>query len=338
MEIESFPDRTILVKDKEYLYFGGTSYLGMATNTEFQKLLFDNLKKWGMFYGSSRNSNIRLSIYERAEVFISNFIGAKSSITVSSGMLAGRLVMDHLSKITSTFFHYPKSHPAIFKSESLPLFVNEKLHPRLQDNIVEEVVISVDAVLALEVKPTSFDFLNEISSEKKVTLLIDESHSLGIVGEQGEGVFKTVVNQNLHRKIMISSLGKAIGLPIGVIASDKKFIDEIRNTSLFVSASGSSPAHLETFLEAQSLYHEQRQKLQFNLNILFEGSEFGTNYKFSKNYPVIYDNDRNSFDKLFEQGIIITSFKYPTYQSLMSRIVVTANHKEEDLKKLKYHL
>ena len=38
MIVEKFPDREIIINNKTYLYFGGTSYLGMATNSEFQEM------------------------------------------------------------------------------------------------------------------------------------------------------------------------------------------------------------------------------------------------------------------------------------------------------------
>ena len=67
MVIDSFPDRVITVKGEEFLYFGGTSYLGMATQNEFLKILSNNIGKWGTSYGSSRNSNVKLSIYKKFE-------------------------------------------------------------------------------------------------------------------------------------------------------------------------------------------------------------------------------------------------------------------------------
>lgn len=338
MKIESFPDRQIHVNGKEYLYFGGTSYLGIATNIKFQKLLSENLSQWGTFYGSSRNSNVKLAVYDKAEAFFSKTIGSEASLTVSSGMLAGRMVIDHLAETTARFFHYPKSHPAILAKSSLPLFFDDQLHPKLLDDVKEHVVICADAVLAMEVGPTSFEFLTKVSPKKMITLLIDESHSLGIVGKEGRGLFGAVNAKNLHRKILISSLGKSMGLPGGLIASDKAFIEEVKNTSVFISSSGMSPAHLQTFLQAQDIYVNQQYKLQNNLDFFFSDAEFGKGLKYNKSYPVIYNDRLDCFDKLFDKGIVITNFKYPGYDGLMSRIVLSANHTENDLKKLKVQL
>ena len=335
MTVENFPDRTVIINGKEHLYFGGTAYLGLPTNADFQNTLIKSITKWGSFYGSSRNSNIKLSIFDKAENLFAKQIRTEKSVTTSSGTLAGKLVLEYLSKSKSTFYHYPKTHPAILHSKSLPLFENGILHKNLTDNKKEDIVITVDAVLALEVEPTSFDFLNEISSEKQITVVVDESHSLGILGKQGEGIFNTIQNKNLKRKIMIASLGKALGLSGGVIAADASFINAIKNEILFVSSSCANAAYLESYVVSQNLIKNQQKKLKANLNFLFKDLDLKDVFKFNKNYPVIYCKGENIYDNLVEKDIIITNFKYPNYKDDMNRIVITANHTKEDLTQLK---
>jgi 7-keto-8-aminopelargonate synthetase-like enzyme len=335
MFVNKFPDRTISVEGKEYLYFGGTGYLGLSTNPEFQKILTESMITWGSFYGSSRSSNIKLSIFNTAETFFAKQIGTEDAVTTSSGTLAGKLVVEYLSKSDYTFYHYPKTHPAILHSKSAPLFIDGKLHPNVLNKTPEAIVITVDAVLALEVEPTSFEFLNDMPSEKRITLVVDESHSLGIFGKHGEGIFKSISNDTLVRKIMVSSLGKALGLSGGIIASDTAFIEAIKVETLFVSSSCANAGYLEAFMQSQYLIQQQHKKLKENLAFLFDDFKPKSSFKFSKNYPVIYCNEANFYDNLFKKNIIITNFKYPNYKGLMSRIVITANHTQEDLKILK---
>ncbi|WOD44964.1 aminotransferase class I/II-fold pyridoxal phosphate-dependent enzyme [Hwangdonia lutea] len=335
MIVERFPDRTIFIEEKEYLYFGGTAYLGLPTHVDFKNTLIKSIAKWGTFYGSSRNSNIKLSVFDKAEQLFATQIGTEKSLTTSSGTLAGKLVLEYLSKTVPTFYHYPKTHPAILHDKSLPLFENGALHKNLLNNTKEDIVITVDAVLALEVEPTSFDFLNDISPKKHITLLVDESHSLGVLGQQGDGVFKTIRNKNLKRKIMIASLGKALGLSGGVIAADENFINAIKNEVLFVSSSCANAAYLESYVVSQNLIESQQEKLKANLRFLFKDLNLGDAFKFNENYPVIYCNSNTIYDALFENSIIISHFKYPNYKEDMNRIVITANHTETDLTRLK---
>lgn len=335
MTVEQFPDRTILIEGKAYLYFGGTSYLGMATHPEFQALLCKSVKKWGTAYGSSRNSNIKLGIYNRAEALLAELVGAEAALTVSSGTLAGNLVIDYLGHSHDHFFHYPKTHPAILKSSSKPLFVNGKLHPQLTNGTEESIVIAADAVTSLAVTPTNFDFLNDISSSKQITLLVDESHSLGIVGELGRGVFKSITHPKISEKIMISSLTKAFGCSGGVIAGSHGLIETIKANAVFVSAAGMNPIFLQTFVDSQDLLQQQLQKLRENLHFLFNDLDLSNLFQFSPDYPVIYCHSDGVFEYLESQNIIITNFKYPNYDTMMNRIVITPNHTKQDIEKLK---
>ena len=334
MIIDGFPDRIITVKGEEFLYFGGTSYLGMATQKDFQKILSNSISKWGTSYGSSRNSNIKLSIYEKFENQFSMDIGTQDSAAVSSGMLAGKFVIEYLAKNITAFYHYPKSHPAIIGPGSLPLFVDGIINEKIRSEKHEEVVICVDTILSSEVTPTNFDFLKQISPNKKITLVVDESHSLGIIGEHGEGVIQYIPMENLKRKIMVSSLGKALGLSIGIICGDRLFIDSIKDEPNFIAASATNPAYLATYIEADKTYKTQRSKLKTNLEFISTNLNSGKKYKFDRNYPVIYSNDETIFSSLLRDHIVITRFKYPTYKNYLNRIVITANHTIADLEKL----
>jgi len=332
--VDEFPDREITVNGEKYLYFGGTSYLGMATNKEFQEIIYENLKKWGTFYGSSRNANVKLAIYDKFESYFSEYLGAETALTISSGTLAGKMVVDYLAKSKVVFFHYPKTHPAILAPNSLPLFINDKLHPKLRDAIFEDIVITTDAILPLETTSTSFDFLDKISSQKKITLVLDESHSLGVIGVLGEGIFSKIKSKKLHRKIMIASLGKALGLSGGIIAADKEFIDNIRAEPVFVSSSGANPTYLEAYMSGFQLYEKQRKLLIQNLNFLGKILVPKQAFQFNKSYPVIYSNSDDIYKALLIKKMVIARFKYPTYENYMNRIVITANHTKADLEKL----
>lgn len=334
MVVNQFPDRTIVLDNKELLYFGGTSYLGMATNVEFQQILAKSLLKWGSAYGSSRNSNIKLSVYDEFERYFADFTTSESSLVVSSGTLAGRLVIDFLLEKGGDFYHYPKTHPAVLAENSLPLFKNGALHSNIKNGSAKKIVITTDAILGGETETTNFNFLDEIPNSTNVTLVIDESHTLGLVGKNGNGVYPLINHPVINRKIMVSSLGKALGLACGIVASDFNFINDLKQRATFVSSSGANPAYLCSFLKASSIYKKQFIKLINNLNFIERHLNKGTNYRFNSKYPVIYSEKDNISNKLLEKGIVITSFKYPTYKNIMNRIVITANHTFEDLEQL----
>ncbi|MCG9793243.1 aminotransferase class I/II-fold pyridoxal phosphate-dependent enzyme [Flavobacterium algicola] len=334
MKVAQSPDRTLTIDDKSYLYFGGTSYLGLPNHNKFKKILTRNIIRWGTTYGSSRNSNIQLTAYDEGEAFLSEFIKSEAALTVSSGMLAGKLVIETLTSTTDHFYHFPGTHSAIKAPNSLAIFVDGTINPRLTDEVYERIAILTDAVPSSDITAIDLSVLSLISKTKKVTLVIDESHSLGILGENGCGLFSTIDFPIIDRKIMLSSLGKAMGLTGGVIASDIDFIAQVKLNSNFVSSAGMNPAFVQSIADAKAIYKKQHKKLLKKLDYLNSQLIPNDNYKFDPRYPVIYPEipDLNSI--LEKEQIIITHFAYPNLKGELYRIVLTANHKKKDLDKI----
>ncbi|TDP01697.1 aminotransferase class I/II-fold pyridoxal phosphate-dependent enzyme [Flavobacterium sp. 245] len=333
MKVEKFPDRIIEIDQEQYLYFGGTAYLGLPTNKEFQDLVIKNILKWGTTYGSSRTANIQLTAYDAGEKFLASHIDAESTVTASSGMLAGKLVVDLMKKQTDCFFHFNDIHAAIKTENSLPLFENSKLNNRLLDSKSEKITILTDGIPSFEIKPVDFSFLEQIPNHKEITLIVDESHSLGIVGRNGSGIYASI-QYPIKRKIMVSSLGKAFGLTGGVIASDAEFITQIKEMEVFTSAGGMNPAFVQTLSDASEIYKKQYQKLKENLSYIDSILIKNSTIKFDKNYPLIYLLSNDLVEKLKSEKIIIASFKYTKDAEPLNRIVITANHIKEDLDKI----
>ena len=334
MKVTQFPDRILKIDGEKYLYFGGTAYLGLPPNKKFQKILFKNIVRWGTAYGSSRNANIKLTAYEKGETFLAQFIQAETALTVSSGMLAGQLVLTTLASQTDVFYHFPDTHVAITHKNSLPFFINNQLNPRLLDAKSEKITILADAVSTNAVTAVDFSVLETISKHKEITVVIDESHSLGILGPNGGGIYSTIQQPNIKRKIMVSSLGKAMGLSGGVIAADAAFISNIKTNDTFVSSAGMNPAFVKTIADAKKLYFAQNKKLKENLKYLDSKLISNPNILFDKNYPVIYPRIENINSILASEKIIITHFKYTSETDYLNRIIITANHKKKDLDKI----
>jgi 8-amino-7-oxononanoate synthase len=331
MKVNEIPNRIISIEGEEHLYFGGTNYLGITTLSEFQTILLASFQKWGTSYGSSRSANIQLKVYKTAEDLLAKQIGTDAAVTISSGMLAGKLALELLQQTTDLVFYLPNTHPALLHPFSLPLLQNGKLNPFLFDPTVSKIGIVADAIPSLEVTPIDLSILLEIPKDKEITLILDESHSIGILGNKGHGVLNQYQLPNVHRKISIASLGKAFGLSGGVIAGDLDFISELQQQQAFIGASGMNPAFLETYINAQELYEVQRQKLQLNLSYVESNLIPNSAFTFAAAYPAIYFDNNELLNLLLENKIIPTSFPYPTASGKLSRIVISAHHTKEDL-------
>lgn len=119
--ISQLPSNKILLEGKEYDFYSGTSYLGMNQDEDFKSLLIEGMNRYGMSFGSSRNGNLQLDIYDQAEEKMARWVGAEKALTVSSGMLAGQVVAQYLKTQNTTFFYAPSSHSANFHEPNISL-------------------------------------------------------------------------------------------------------------------------------------------------------------------------------------------------------------------------
>ena len=343
--ISHLPSRTIQLKDEEFLYFSGTSYLGMGHNAVFASLLESGIEKYGTIFSASRNNNLQLDIYKSAENYLAEWFKAEAALTVTSGMLAGMLAVKYLGD--AEFFYINQAHPAIWHEAPTEYIKSEDFLTSLLPSVYralgqdKKVVLASNSIDPLYCQPIYFDWIKELPDDERIAILIDDSHGLGVCGKNGNGHYesiKALLNGNNNiRLIVTSSMAKALGVPGGVILSDKKTIAEISQSAYFSGASPIVPAYLFALTQSESIYSFALDALRhnidyFNYNSSDEIKDLLVN---EKGYPVYYVKDNSLYNYLYEKKIFISSFAYPKpTDTPISRIVLSALHTQYDLKTL----
>lgn len=339
--IDHLPGRTIQLEGQDYLFFSGTSYLGMAQNPAFQALLTEGMARYGTMFGSSRNGNLQLSIYEEAEAQLAAFAKAEAALTLSSGMLAGQAVVNWLKAQDFGFIYGPNAHPAIWQepNTSLPTLPFADWAAQLPELVAAaatpNLVIALNSVDALCSTRYSFDWVNQLPDDQQVTLLVDDSHGLGVMGPGGSGIGPLIPRRPNVRLIMTASLAKAMGMPGGVIFADPQTLRLIRQTAFFGACSPTPPAYLYAFGRARALYRTAFEKLQTNIAHFERRIGPSDSFRHIPAYPVFYTEQDQLYSYLLTKRILIYSFAYPTpADKPNTRIVISALHQPEDIEQL----
>lgn len=338
IKIDSFPGREIIVDGKPHLYFGGTAYLGLQKLPEFQELFIENIKRFGTNYGASRKSNVQLSVFDETENHLAKMVGAEACITFSSGYLVGQFISKFLKSGQHKFFYAPNTHTALYQKEYKNHLTYSNLLSALQRHINSSnpatPVIYLDSIDFSGVNYPDFKGLKSLPL-KECIIVVDDSHGIGIVGENGQGVYKSIKELNPKKLFVCSSLGKGLGIQAGAVFGNRKDITEMSDTPFFGGASPASPAALNTCLQARTIYEERRKDLSRNINQFLEGLKFSEKFQFMPNYPVFSFSNSDLVAQLKKKNIVITDFNYPNENSeTMSRIVILAAHTNTDIKKL----
>ncbi|OIN60125.1 aminotransferase class I/II-fold pyridoxal phosphate-dependent enzyme [Arsenicibacter rosenii] len=346
--IDHLPDRFITLDGQPYLFFSGTAYLGLPQHPSFRQLMTEAMARYGTVFGSSRNGNLRLAIYEPAEAQLAAFAGAPAALTLSSGMMAGQAVINWLKLPSAwagvnspvTFIYAPHTHPALWHEPTVSLpgcpFSDWVAGlPALLAQGDGPVVILVNSLDAVRSEAYFFDWMASLPTNRPITVVVDDSHGLGVLGHERRGIWQHLPKPAGVRVVVTASLAKAMGLPGGVVLAGAEPVASLRHTAFFGGCSPIPPAYLNAYVEAGTLYQQAHDKLG-RLIQLAETWLLPTGlFKQAPDYPVFYTDDDALYPFLLKQGICIYSFAYPTAaDKANTRIVISAFHEPEDIDRL----
>lgn len=333
--------RTVTVGKKEFLFFSGTSYLGIDQDGHYETVLIDCIRRYGFNHGLSRVNNVRLDIYEEFEDFFAKHANAEASAVMSSGYLAGISAWQYLYPNSDQCWIAPDTHPAILPSELKPDFQlnfiqwkNQCLE--LSDSLSpQRILILGNAVDPLKAEIHAYDWIKEIANKHEVTLLIDDSHAFGVLGESHFGTYSLHANPAFHL-VVSGSLGKGLAMPAGIVLGKKEVIEAVKSQAIFTAASPGSPANLQAFLETQDIYKRQTKKVRDFSRIFNQETQDLSTLFGSAGFPVFVLKKAEWAEELEKIGFIISSFSYPTAQSpKISRIVISGGHSLWDIRAIK---
>ncbi len=311
------PGRTAYLNGKEFLFFSGYSYLAMQQVPEFVELVKEGIDKYGWLYPSSRISNTRLQLFEECEALLSSITAMEDTLLVSSGFLAGSLATE-LWK--NELVNLVPSHPAIDRNYEATSQSSGKVY-------------AVDSVNVLTAQVTDFSFLSQNKNQK--IIIADDSHGIGIIGANGEGISSTINAFRNACPVISYSLSKAYNINAGAVSCSKNIADMLRRLPQYAAATAPSPAMLQAFVKGRHLYQFQLKKLKKNIAFFQSLVEHLSAVVYHAELPVIILPSAADEAKFLEKNIIISSFAYPDPSGKKcNRIVINAAHTFSDLEYL----
>lgn len=335
--LAQLPGRTTIINQEEYLFFSGYSYLGLGSNDAFINLVKEGIDQYGVVYPSSRISNTPLDLYEAFETKLAQFTSSEAAACFSSGFLSARtateVVCNRMQVYSMQHTHPSSSAHHLVKKIPATQSWDDFLLEREQHHEFSFGLVA-DSINPTPGRINDFSFLNTTPSQFNITLIIDDSHGIGWMGANGEGIRSTISLPPNIELLLHFSLSKSYHLNGGVIAGSQKWIDEVRKCVNYATSTPMMPALAHTWLYGEQIFTQQRQLLLQNIHYLLK---LLTSYTFVANEgtPVFVADKKSIAQYLLQNKIIISSFAYPhPHSNPVNRIVVNALHLKSDFEKL----
>ena len=352
--IESPQGAEILVKGKKCLNFCANNYLGLGNNPELIEAAKRGMDERGFGMASVRFICGCQDLHKKLEAKIAEFFGTEDTILYAACFDANGAVYEPSLGPEDAIISDSLNHASIIDGVRLCKaqrfrYANadmEDLEKQLQDaQKCRFRLIVTDGVFSMDGNVCPLDKIYELAQKYDAMVMVDESHSAGVVGQTGRGVTE---RYNLRGKIEIltGTLGKAFGGAMGGFTTGKKeIIDMLRQRSrpyLFSNsmAPGLVAAGIRMF-EMMSETNELQDKLHANTDYFIKQMlEKGFDCKPSESAicaVMLYDAplSQKFAAKMQEEGIFVTGFYYPVVPKGQARIRVqiSAAHEKEHLDK-----
>ena len=337
---------------KDVINFCANNYLGLADNPELIQAAKDRMDARGYGMASVRFICGTQDTHKQLEQAISDFFGTEDTILYAACFDANGGLFEPLLTDQDAIISDALNHASIIDGVRLCKAVRYRYANGDMADLEEQLkkaqaqrfrIIATDGVFSMDGNVCPLDKIYELAQKYDALVMVDESHSAGVVGKTGHGVTE---RYDLRGKIEIitGTLGKAFGGSVGGFTTGKKeIIDLLRQRSRPYLFSNSIPpliaaAGLKTF-EILTRSNELQDRLHANTEYFItkmKAAGFDIKPTESAICAVMLYDARLSQEfaaALQEEGIYVTGFYYPVVPQGQARIRVqlSAAHTKEQL-------
>ncbi|MBN2778279.1 MAG: glycine C-acetyltransferase [Bacteroidales bacterium] len=339
---------------KKVLNFCANNYLGLSNNPQLIAAAKQALDTHGYGMSSVRFICGTGDLHKELEQKIAEFFGTEDTILYAACFDANGGVFEPLLGPEDAIISDSLNHASIidgvrlckaqrFRYENADVADLEK--QLIDAKNCRFKLIVTDGVFSMDGNVAPLDKIVELANKYNAMVMVDESHSAGVVGHTGRGVTEHF-NLKGQVEIITGTLGKAFGGAIGGFTTGKKeIIEMLRQKSRPYLFSNSIPPLVAAagikMVEMMSSTNELQDKLHNNTEYFMEKmSKIGFDIKPTASAicaVMLYDAKlaQDFAAKLLDEGIYVIGFSFPVVPKGLARIRVqlSAAHETEHLDK-----
>lgn len=352
--IESPQQSSIKVNGQEILNFCANNYLGLSNHPRLIKGAKEMMDKRGYGMSSVRFICGTQDIHKELESSISKYFKTEDTILYAACFDANGGIFEPLFTSDDAIISDSLNHASIIDGVRLCKaqryrYANSNMS-ELEDCLKRAQaqrfrIIVTDGVFSMDGNVAPVDKICDLAEKYDALVMVDESHSAGVVGPTGHGVSELF---NLYGRIDLytGTLGKAFGGALGGFTTGRKeIIDMLRQRSRpYLFSNSLAPAIIGASLETFKML-EESDELHSKLveNVAFFRDEMiknGFDIKPTQSAicaVMLYDAklSQDFASEMQKEGIYVTGFYYPVVPKGEARIRVqlSAGHTHEQVQK-----
>lgn len=352
--IESAQQAAITVKGKEVLNFCANNYLGLSNHPRLIEGAKRMMDRRGFGMSSVRFICGTQDAHKELEQAISNYFQTEDTILYAACFDANGGVFEPLFTDEDAIISDALNHASIidgvrlckakrYRYQNADMADLERCLQEAQQQRFRIVV--TDGVFSMDGNVAPMDQICDLAEKYDALVMVDESHSAGVVGATGHGVSELCKTYG-RVDIYTGTLGKAFGGALGGFTTGRKeIIDMLRQRSRpYLFSNSLAPCIIGASIEVFKMLAESNElhdKLVDNVNY-FRDKMMAAGFDIKPTQSAIcavmlYDAKLSQVyaSRMLDEGIYVTGFYYPVVPKEQARIRVqiSAGHNREQLDK-----
>jgi len=342
---------TVLVNGREMGMYASYSYLGLVGHPRINNAAKEAVERFGTGTHGVRSLAGSLSIHDELEESIAEFKGAEAAVTYTSGYVTNLTVVSALVSRGDYVFSDKLNHASIVDGCLMSGAKFRRFRHNDMDSLDRQIsqapdeatkLVIADAVFSMDGDIIDLPKLIEVCEKYEAWLMIDEAHSVGVLGNTGRGIeehfgLKDVID------VKMGTLSKTIPSVGGYIAGNEELITYLRHASrAYIFSAALPPAQAAAANEAFKVIQDEPwriEKLRANTKQFISGLQergFDTMLTETAIVPVLCGSDETAFAMTryaHKQGLFVLPVVSPAVPVGMARLraTVTASHEPEDI-------
>ena len=352
--IESAQQAAITVKGKEVLNFCANNYLGLSNHPRLIEGAKRMMDRRGFGMSSVRFICGTQDAHKELEQAISNYFQTEDTILYAACFDANGGVFEPLFTDEDAIISDALNHASIidgvrlckakrYRYQNADMADLERCLQEAQQQRFR--IIVTDGVFSMDGNVAPMDRICDLAEKYDALVMVDESHSAGVVGATGHGVSELCKTYG-RVDIYTGTLGKAFGGALGGFTTGRKeIIDMLRQRSRpYLFSNSLAPCIIGASIEVFKMLAESNElhnKLVDNVNY-FRDKMMAAGFDIKPTQSAIcavmlYDAKLSQVyaSRMLDEGIYVTGFYYPVVPKEQARIRVqiSAGHNREQLDK-----
>lgn len=349
--LESGQDTEVIINGKRTIMIGSNNYLGLTSDKRVVQAAKNALDTFGSGCSGSRFLNGTLCLHIELEKRLASFLNKESALTFSTGFQTNLGIISAVTGRNDYIICDNENHASIVDGCRLSFAKIVKYEhndmkdlERVLNNVPDKngKLIITDGVFSMEGDICNLPEIVKLAKKYNARLMVDDAHSLGVLGKNGRG---TAEHFGLEDEvdIIMGTFSKSLASLGGYIAASEDVIHYIKHCSRpFIFSASIPPANAAAALEALNILESEPERvsnLADNARFMMDGFKrlkIPTRDSQTPIIPVMTWKNEITFiitKMLLNEGVFVNPVISPAVKpgNCLLRTSYTATHTKEQL-------